>query len=89
MDIKTCPHCNGVGYIEQNYSHKLRCYFVFVKCDVCGAQGKIYRSDSDAEFDNWDNIACRSAVMAWNLRNASGVDFDRLGAENEDYLDLI
>ena len=43
-DIKTCPHCGGMSWLNSNYSFKSRKYFVFVKCDICGAQGKIYLS---------------------------------------------
>lgn len=66
--IKTCPHCGGVSFLNANYSYKARAYFVFVKCDICGSQGKIYRSDEDPAAAEWNNEACNSAVEAWNMR---------------------
>lgn len=66
--IKTCPHCDGVSFLNANYSYKARAYFVFVKCDICGSQGKIYRSDEDPAAAEWNNEACNSAVEAWNMR---------------------
>lgn len=66
--IKSCPHCGGIGNLSSNYSYKARSYFVFVKCDICGAQGKIYRQDTDPASDSWDTPTCDSAVEAWNMR---------------------
>lgn len=67
-NIKLCPHCGGVSYLSSNYSYKTRSYFVFVKCDICGAQGKIYNSDDEPAAVEWHNEACNSAVEAWNMR---------------------
>lgn len=66
--IKTCPHCGGNAYLNQNYSYKARSYFVFVKCDICGAQGKIYNSREEPAAADWNNTACNDAVSAWNMR---------------------
>ena len=66
--IKPCPHCGGAGLLYQNYSYKIRSYFVFVRCDVCGATGKVYRSDEDAKTVDWNNDPCNDAIAAWNLR---------------------
>ena len=66
--IKACPHCGGVAYLNQNYSHKARGYFVYVKCEVCGAQGKTIHSREEPAAADWNNQACDSAVDAWNLR---------------------
>ena len=72
MSIKTCPHCGGTACLNSNYSYKTRSYFVFVKCDICGAQGKIYNSPEDPQATNWDNVACEDAINAWNMRVAEG-----------------
>jgi len=66
--IKTCPHCGGDGALTQNYSYKKRRYFVFVKCMICGAQGKIYDSQTEPAADDWSNEACYRAIAAWNKR---------------------
>ena len=66
--IKPCPHCGGVSYLNSNYSYKARTYFVFVKCDICGSQGKIYSSADEPAAVEWNNEACDSAVEAWNMR---------------------
>jgi len=71
MIIKTCPHCGGVACINANYSYKVRKYFVFVKCDICGAQGKAYISEEEPAAADWDNTACRDAVSAWNMRTGA------------------
>lgn len=54
--------------MNSNYSYKTRSYFVFVKCEICGAQGKITNCDDDPAADEWKNQACETAVSAWNLR---------------------
>jgi len=71
--IKTCPHCGGVSTLNCNYSYKTRSYFVFVKCEVCGAQGKTCHSPEHPAEEQWQNEACEQALAAWNLRieNAS------------------
>lgn len=69
MKIKNCPHCCGKSYLNANYSYKIHGYFVFVKCDICGAQGKIFLSKDNPEDVKWNNQGCRNAVDAWNMRN--------------------
>lgn len=66
--IKPCPHCGGISYLNQNYSHRVRSYFVYVKCDICGAQGKTYRSTEEPAATGWNNEPCNAAVTAWNMR---------------------
>ena len=70
VQIKPCPHCGGIAYLTQNYSYKARSYFVFVKCDICGAQGKIYNSTTEPAAAGWNNTACNDAISAWNMRIA-------------------
>lgn len=70
--IKACPHCGGDANLYGNYSGKARSYFVFVKCNVCGSQGKIYNTPEDPERDNWESLACENAVRVWNMRVGEG-----------------
>lgn len=69
MRIKPCPHCKGTAYINAFYSYKAHSYYVFVKCNICGAQGKVYNSPIEPSAEGWDTEACYSAVGAWNMRN--------------------
>lgn len=66
--IKKCPFCGGKATLNSNYSHKARAYFVFVKCDVCGGQGKIYYNQDDPSENDWNDTPCNDAVNAWNMR---------------------
>lgn len=68
MIIKPCPHCGGESYLHSSYSYKTKGYFVYVKCDVCGAQGKIYLDEEEPSLYSWETPACQSAVAAWNMR---------------------
>lgn len=68
MRIKPCPHCGGSACLVANYSYKIRSYFVFVKCDICGATGKTYRSENNPAIDEWNSIPCIDALNAWNMR---------------------
>lgn len=70
-NIKACPHCGGSACLTANYSYKIRKFFVFVKCDICGSQGKIYNSAEDPASESWNNQACKDALNAWNMRTAT------------------
>lgn len=72
IKLKGCPHCGGLAYLEQNYSYKARSYFVYVKCSICGSQGKIFNTDTEPAADDWQNVACNAAVAAWNTRYKAG-----------------
>ena len=76
MIIKPCPHCGGSACLNQNYSYRKRTYFVLVKCDICGAQGKIYNSEEEPAAAGWDNQPCRDAINAWNMRYHEERDYD-------------
>lgn len=71
MKVMRCPHCMGTARLYCNYSRKVNGYFVFVKCDICGAQGKTFVSNEDPSSDDvqWNNQTCVNAVKAWNMRN--------------------
>lgn len=66
--IKGCPHCGGTACLNSNYSYKCHSYFVFVKCDICGAQGKVYNSEREPAADEWQGQSCIDAIKAWNMR---------------------
>ena len=68
MKIDTCPHCGGTACLNANYSYKTRSYFTFVKCDICGAQGKAYSSPDEPAQQEWNNSSCVDAIKAWNMR---------------------
>ena len=68
LKIKPCPHCGGDATLYCNYSGKQRKYLVFVKCEICGAQGKVFSDSQHPEETNWNNAACDSAIKAWNMR---------------------
>ncbi len=66
--IKTCPHCNGPAHLKSSFRSIANNYFVFVRCDICGAQGKLYYSSEDPKASNWNNEYCVKAINAWNMR---------------------
>lgn len=66
--ILPCPHCGSSATLNCNYSYKTRTYFVYVKCDLCGSQGKIYNSSEDPNDVNWNNQSCIDSIKAWNMR---------------------
>lgn len=65
--MKTCPFCGGNASLMRSIG-KYK-YFIFVKCNMCGAQAKAFVSKDDpAEYD-WDTYECEQAVQAWDMRN--------------------
>lgn len=66
--IRPCPFCNGDAGLCSTYSGRIRKYFIFVKCEMCGAQGKAFSDVDDPDLCNWDNDNCNRAINAWNLR---------------------
>lgn len=74
MKIKTCPHCGGAAWLNQRYSEKHNKYIAFVKCEVCGAQGRVIGCYEEPAAANWNNSACMEAARAWNMRTGSGAD---------------
>ena len=59
----------GTATLNSNYSYKLHKFFVFVKCDICGATGKAYISEEQPASEDWNNQPCKDAVEAWNMRS--------------------
>lgn len=68
MEYKKCPFCGGEATLYQNYSRKYRTYFVLMKCEFCGSQGKSFSSENAPSDENWENDACRLAEKVWNTR---------------------
>lgn len=66
--LSKCPHCGGRATLTTRFNYKQRTYFVYVKCDICGAQGKAFTCSEDPELSNWNNVPCDDAVQAWNMR---------------------
>ena len=63
-----CPFCGGRAGLVSNHSGKLHTYFIYVKCEICGAQGRTYRSEEEPAAAGWNNAACIDALAAWNMR---------------------
>lgn len=68
MYIEPCPHCGGISYLDSEYNFRYRTYFVYVKCETCGAQGTTYSSKDNPLAVDWDNAACIGAIASWNMR---------------------
>ena len=66
--IKACPFCGGDACLHSRYTNKYRCFFVYVKCEICGATAKTVTDHEDPEDKDWRDYACECAVRAWNLR---------------------
>lgn len=68
MIIKNCPHCGGEGFLTQDYNSRLCSYFIYVKCNICGAQGKVVYDRTSAANKDWNTTSCDRALAAWNMR---------------------
>ena len=66
--IKTCPHCGGSASLRTNYNSNREVYYVFVRCDVCGAQGKLFYTKENPQTAEEDTYCNRGAIAAWNMR---------------------
>ena len=71
MKLKECPHCGGEAFLNANYSKKISRFFIFAKCDECGATGGTACTKEDPERNGWDLPACKRAASAWNMRTAA------------------
>ena len=70
--LKKCPHCGGKARAQSNYSQTANGYFIFIRCTVCGSQGKTCFSPTDPEYDEYENKALHDAISAWNMRIKEG-----------------
>lgn len=68
LEIRECPHCGGEAALCYKYSLKTDSYLVFCKCQLCGAQGRVYSSKECPEDENWESQTCKRALEAWNMR---------------------
>lgn len=66
--LKTCPHCGGSANLVSVFSNRKQCFFIYVKCGICGAQGKAFTSKEDLVLKDPESDLCQSAVNAWNMR---------------------
>ena len=66
--LKKCPFCGGNGDINRKWNYKHEVYFTFVKCEMCGSQGKTFTELYRGDDIDWETESCYSAVMAWNMR---------------------
>ncbi len=71
IKIKACPFCGGQATLNQRYSAKQHKYMVFMKCDICGSQGKIYAGAAAPSENEWNTQECYDAINAWNMRNTA------------------
>lgn len=73
QDIKSCPHCGGKAYLNQNSNRKGTKLYLLVKCCICGSQGKVFTcGDKPADpTEQWEEkeVATEDAISAWNLRH--------------------
>lgn len=72
QDIKKCPFCGGDGELTQRLNARAGNYFVFVSCNLCNAQSKVFSSEDDAFKSGKKSKACEKAVKAWNMEYKEG-----------------
>lgn len=76
-DVKNCPFCGGEADLFKEFKvdkndpdnqFAMNGYAIFCKCEVCGARGKEFISLESPDDEDWNNMACRDAIRAWNTR---------------------
>ena len=68
MKAKPCPCCGGASCLHSNYLREPDLYYVFVRCTVCGTEGKkIPTWDRPSEYE-WRGNEANLAISAWNMR---------------------
>lgn len=77
MEFKPCPFCGGSARLLQSYGNRTESYYVFIKCHLCGAQTRALKSREEPAATNWENIACKNALIAWNRRAVETVEESR------------
>lgn len=92
-NLRTCPFCGGEAYLTANYSPKIKRYFIFAKCEDCGATGAAKCSKESPEVRDWETPACGRAIDAWNARTEDPMTYDKavkfLAKEDPETLDEI
>lgn len=66
--LKKCPFC-GSREVYLNSKWARYGYMVFVKCDICGGQTRVFNSHTNPDDDDWENAQCKQAMAAWNRRD--------------------
>ena len=66
LPLKRCPHCGGRAQMEVHYIKSRDQYYVYVKCEVCGAQGTLCKTVIDPLND--EGGCFNFAAAAWNMR---------------------
>lgn len=69
FEISECPFCGSEASLYRTYGKGL--WFVRVKCEMCGAQGKTVVNETNEDVDSdkwWATEKCQMAVDAWNRR---------------------
>ena len=72
MEVKGCPFCGENEMIElrsRRCSARYMGWIVFVTCEMCGAQSKVFSCSEDPPESEWQNDACYKAIKAWNRRD--------------------
>lgn len=76
VSLKSCPFCGSSDEVrlERNYTRKYSGqWFVYVKCDYCGTQTKIFNTDKTPDDEDfWEDDACFRAIARWNKRDKEG-----------------
>lgn len=70
--FKPCPFCGAddeLIRLRANWNKRSKEWFVFVKCEMCHAQGRAFNSSEDPVESDWNNAACNGAIKAWNKRS--------------------
>lgn len=65
---KPCPFCGGRAVLVRNGSYWNDYYYVRVECEMCGSQGKTFRTKVDPSKHEWNTRTCFKAIEAWNTR---------------------
>ena len=80
--LKPCPFCGcDIAGISARYGRNG--WFLFVQCEVCGAESKKFGIGRNANIPNDDNefwecekvqIAASKAAKAWNVRRCNDAE---------------
>lgn len=82
--LKPCPFC-GADSADINCKYGRNGCFVFVQCQICGAESKKFGTGRYVTYSEyvddenyWDNPyvenSCEKAISAWNLRRCQDAE---------------
>ena len=65
---KNCPFCQGKPYLKASYNERMNMTYIFVRCSVCGGQGRafIHAGYMEDITDAQDKVDL--AIKAWDTR---------------------